>query len=144
MKVLSLNCAYQHRFEGWFVSDADYASQGERGLLSCPMCGDKEVQRVPSAPRLNLAGARPPQTASTTPPVEDAQAQWLRAVHHLLNRTEDVGERFAEEARRIHYGEVKERSIRGRASQDEADALVDEGIQVASLPVPEALNGTRQ
>lgn len=143
MKVLNLRCAQDHRFEGWFASDEDYASQGERGLVACPLCGDSEVQRLPSAPRLNLSGARE-QEALALPAPDDMQAKWLRAVRDVMARTEDVGERFAEEARRIHYGEVEERGIRGRASRDEAQALADEGIAVMSLPVPAALKGTVQ
>ena len=72
------------------------------------------------------------------------QAAWLRAVQHVMSHTDDVGDRFAEEARRIHYGEVDERAIRGRATPDEAQALKDEGIEVVSLPVPPALKGTLQ
>ena len=143
MKVLNLRCAQDHRFEGWFASDEDYASQGERGLVACPLCGDSEVQRLPSAPRLNLSGAREQATLALPAP-DDMQAKWLRAVRDVMVRTEDVGERFAEEARRIHYGEVEERGIRGRASRDEAQALADEGIAVMSLPVPAALKGTVQ
>jgi hypothetical protein len=143
MKVLNLYCSYQHRFEGWFASDTDFASQGECGLVACPLCGDTDVRRLPSAPHLNLSGARPDQ-ATTSPNADSSQARWLRAVREVLDRTEDVGERFAEEARRMHYGEVKERGIRGHASHDEAEALIDEGINVMPLPIPAALNGTVQ
>ena len=140
MKVLNLRCAHDHRFEGWFVSDDDEASQRERGLLACPVCGDADVQRLPSAPRLNL-GAAPPTPVQTValPAPGDLQAQWLRAVREVMARTEDVGERFADEARRIHYGEVPQRGIRGQATRDEAEALKDEGIEVLALPVPAAL-----
>ncbi len=72
------------------------------------------------------------------------QSQWLRAVRHVMSSTEDVGERFAEEARRIHYGEVEERGIRGRASADDAAALREEGIDVMALPLPHALKGPVQ
>ena len=72
------------------------------------------------------------------------QSQWLRAVRHVLATTEDVGDRFAEEARRIHYGEVEERGIRGRATREDAEALRDEGIEVATLPLPEAFKGPIQ
>jgi hypothetical protein len=143
MKVLNLRCAHYHRFEGWFASDADYVTQGEQGLVNCPLCGNTDVQRLPSAPRLSLSGVRQEEPLAL-PGLQDVQARWLRAIHHMLKRTEDVGERFAEEARRIHYGEVKERGIRGRATHDEAEALVEEGIQVMSVPVPAALNGTVQ
>ena len=143
MKVLNLRCAQDHRFEGWFASDEDEANQRERGLLACPLCDDREVQRLPSAPRLNL-GAAPPAETLALPAPGDLQAQWLRAVRRLMERTEDVGERFADEARRIHYGEVPQRGIRGQASRDETEALRDEGIEVMALPVPAALKGSLQ
>jgi len=72
------------------------------------------------------------------------QSQWLRAVRQVLSNTEDVGDRFAEEARRIHYGEVEERGIRGRATREDADALREEGIAVVALPIPDALKGPIQ
>jgi hypothetical protein len=143
VKVLDLRCAQDHRFEGWFASDADEASQRERGLLVCPLCGDADVQRLPSAPRLNLGAAAPVETMALPAP-DDLQAQWLQAVRRVIERTEDVGERFAEEARRIHYGEVPQRGIRGQASSNEAAALKEEGIEVMALPLPAALKGPLQ
>ena len=143
MKVLNLRCAQDHRFEGWFASDEDEASQRERGLLACPICGDKDVQRLPSAPRLNFGAMAPAETLAL-PAHDDLQAQWMQAVRRVMERTEDVGERFAEEARRIHYGEVPQRGIRGQASRSDAEALKEEGIEVMALPVPAALKGTLQ
>ena len=118
MKVLDLACANDHRFEGWFASDDDEVAQRARGLLACPLCGDAEIRRLPSAPRLNL-GASPPaeKQAVALPAADDLQAQWMRAVRHMLEHTEDVGERFADEARRIHYGEGARRGIRGQATR---------------------------
>lgn len=137
MKVLDLRCAAGHRFEGWFASEDDFQSQSGRGLVECPVCGDKAVDRLPSAPRLNVASLREPLPAA---PADDAdrraQAAWLRAVRHVIEHTEDVGERFPEEARRIHYGETEARGIRGRASPDEARALRDEGIEVTPIALP--------
>jgi len=150
MKVLDLCCAGGHRFEGWFASDDELQSQTERGLMECPVCADKTITRLPSAPRLNVSGAREPQApAADAKPAAGQiemtmQAAWLRAVQQVMNQTENVGDRFAEEARRIHYGEADERAIRGRATPDEAEALRDEGIDVVSLPVPVALKGTVQ
>jgi len=135
MKVLNLRCSNGHGFEGWFGSDDEFMDQNGRGLVECPLCADKVVSRMPSAPRLNLSGAR---EESVQQPV-DPQALWLKAVRHVMENTEDVGARFAEEARRIHYGEVASRGIRGQASSDEARALRDEGIEIASLPIPMAL-----
>ncbi len=148
MKVLDLRCSQHHRFEGWFASDDDFESQCGRRLVECPMCGDNEIQRLPSAPRLNVSGAREPTTDKESPaPASDVatlQGAWMRAVRHVLDHTEDVGERFPEEARRIHYGEIDDRAIRGRATPGEAQALRDEGIEVVSLPVPASLKGPLQ
>ncbi len=147
MKVLNLRCAHDHRFEGWFASDADFLSQGERGLVTCPLCDDKTIERLPSAPRLNVSTQRgdpgvPPGAAEIAH--ARAQGRWLRAVRDVLNRTEDVGDRFPEEARRIHYGETQERGIRGRASAEDANALREEGIEVVAVAVPESLKGPVQ
>lgn len=141
MKVLDLRCANGHRFEGWFASDDDFMSQNGRGLVECPVCSDKVVTRMPSAPRLNLSQSReaPPQSAPQPPQPADLQAAWMNAVRQVLASTEDVGERFVEEARRIHYGEAPNRGIRGQASAEDRAALHDEGIEVVAIPVPAAL-----
>ena len=112
-------------------------------MLACPLCGDTETTRLPSAPRLNVSrhAAEPARGAGTEMTL---QSQWLRAVRHVMESTEDVGDRFAEEARRIHYGEVEERGIRGRASAEDADALREEGIEVVALPMPAAVKGPIQ
>jgi len=148
MKVLDLRCANDHRFEGWFGSDADLQSQRERGLLTCPVCGHNEVERLPSAPRLNLSSSRA-ETArksgadktgeSDGGALAALQQLYLKAVRHVLANTEDVGERFAEEARRMHYNEAPERGIRGTTSREEAQELAEEGIDVMPLLVPDAL-----
>jgi hypothetical protein len=173
MKVLDLQCLNGHVFEGWFGSEDDYQDQTARGLLTCPVCAEGTVTRLPSAPRLNLSGAkaepRSPSASSAssatsasgapaaqqraTPgaapaanqPVQAAlQALWLQAVQQVLATTEDVGPQFAEEARRIHYGESEERGIRGQTTPEERAALADEGIEVVSLPLPAALKGPVQ
>jgi hypothetical protein len=142
MKVLNLGCAHEHRFEGWFASDDDFTSQHERGLVECPLCGDKSIVRLPSAPHLNVSKQRDAVV------VHDAQSQrqsrWMQAVRQLMANTEDVGERFPEEARRIHYGEIEQRGIRGRASAEDTEALREEGIEVLALAVPAALKGPVQ
>lgn len=143
MKVLNLRCAHDHRFEGWFASDDDFATQVERALIECPMCGDTAVTRLPSAPRLNLGSGSGEKTQAVTQSA-DLQAQWMQAMRRVIENTEDVGERFPEEARRIHYGEMPERGIRGRASRDETEALRDEGIEVTPLPQLPALKGPLQ
>lgn len=150
MKVLNLRCIHEHTFEGWFASEDDFQSQFERGLVECPLCGDKAISKLPTAPRLNVSKAREPSlspAAATPAPSPEAmtmQSMWLRAVQHVMANTDDVGERFAEEARRIHYGEIEERAIRGRATKEDALALQEEGIEVMSLPVPAAAKGTIQ
>ncbi len=156
MKVLNLRCHQGHGFEGWFGSESDFLGQFDRGLIECPMCGDKAISRLPSAPRLNLSGARastakPPQAAPDAAAVDrpastatlpaEVQTAWLQAVQQVLRNTEDVGERFPEEARRIHYGEAEQRGIRGQASAQDRAALADEGIEVVPLPLPAALKG---
>lgn len=144
MKVLNLRCANGHGFEGWFASEDEFLEQNGRGLVECPLCADRVITRLPSAPRLNLSGAREPAPPQAAPVKADLQAQWLEAVRHAIAHTDDVGERFAEEARRIHYGEVEARGIRGRATPDEREALRDEGIEVFSLPIPPAIEGPVQ
>jgi hypothetical protein len=153
MKVLDLRCAHGHGFEGWFASEDDYAQQQERGLVECPLCGDKSVDRLPSAPRLNLGATAPaerrtaprpsgsPNPAMPSPEAVTLQNMWVEAVKHVMERTEDVGERFSEEARKIHYGEAESRGIRGQATPEQRAELADEGIEVVSLPVPPALKG---
>lgn len=153
MKVLNLRCANGHGFEGWFASDDDYMDQNGRGLVECPLCADKVITRMPSAPRLNLSGAREAQVAApaapqaapqVAPQPADLQAAFMKAVREMIQRTEDVGTRFAEEARRIHYGETPERGIRGKASPEEREALRDEGIETFALPIPPGLEGPLQ
>jgi hypothetical protein len=150
MKVIDLRCQSGHRFEGWFASDDDFLDQNGRGLIECPLCADRVLVRLPSAPRLNLSGAREPQppAAPQVPAVADEgtalQQRWMQAVRQVIANTEDVGERFADEARRIHYGETPERAIRGQASADEREALRDEGIEVHPLPVPAVFKDTLQ
>lgn len=144
MKVLNLRCAEEHGFEGWFASEDDFAAQSARGAVACPLCGDTAVERLPSAPRIQAARHAAPSGDAPAPTAMTLQSQWLRAVRHVMSNTEDVGERFAEEARRIHYGEAEERGIRGSASREDAEALRDEGIEVVALPVPAALKGPVQ
>ena len=151
MKVLDLHCTQQHTFEGWFGSEADFQDQLARGLVECPLCGDVAISKMLSAPRLNLGGAKEepaqaaaPQQDVVAAPDRTMQAAWMKMVRHVMANTEDVGPRFADEARRIHYGETQERGIRGQASPGETQALLDEGIGVLPLPVPKALKGPLQ
>ena len=151
MIVFDLLCAKGHRFEGWFNSAGDFASQKERGLLSCPKCATADVRRVPSATRANLGAPepkpapQPPAAANSmvkTPEMDGkdafaiAQMLYSRMLDEILTKTEDVGRDFPAEARKIHYEEAPARAIRGQATQQEHDELVDEGIPVARFPVP--------
>ena len=171
MKVLNLQCQHGHAFEGWFASHEDYTAQQERGLLTCPVCNDVQIVKLPSAPRLNLGASAPdaaqsaadslagqgsetihpmavsashPHQALTGIPPRDLQAVWMKMVRHVITHTEDVGGRFAEEARKIHHGEAPHRGIRGQASRAETEALLDEGIDILPLPIPPGLKETLQ
>ena len=148
MKVLNLQCSRRHVFEGWFGSEDEFQGQLARGLVECPMCGDTGITKMLSAPRLNL-GAQPGPAAAqqkdvVSMPEAAMQRAWLKMVRHVMANTEDVGARFAEEARRIHHGESEDRGIRGQATPEETEALLEEGIGVLPLPIPKALKGPVQ
>lgn len=157
MKVLNLRCQHQHVFEGWFASEDDYQLQRTNHLVQCPMCGDEQINKMLSAPRLNLSSSRgetaapgvpvethavsvPEESMTTVMPLE-MQAAWLKMVQHVMTHTEDVGSQFADEARKMHHGETEERGIRGQVSAQETQALLEEGISVMPLPLPAALKG---
>lgn len=135
MKVYNLSCEHDHRFEGWFSSEDDYTAQLAQNRIGCPVCESRSVNKLPSAPRLNLSTAQEPRGDVAA----KIQAQIMNVMRQVVASTEDVGERFADEARRIHYNESPERPIRGFASVAECAALVDEGIDVTPLPLPAAL-----
>ena len=149
MKVLDLQCVHQHVFEGWFASQDDFLRQQDGGLIECPVCGDAAITKRLSAPRLNLGNVRSEpmatqQSVAHVSPEQAMQAAWMAMARRVLATTDDVGSDFAEEARKIHYGEVKERGIRGQASRAETEALIEEGIAVMPLPLPEVLKGQLQ
>jgi hypothetical protein len=149
MKVFNLCCGHDHAFEGWFASAEAFESQLESGLIECPVCGEKSVRRLPSAPRLNLSSAPPAErpegeSVPASPTPGQLRTIWHKMARYIRENTEDVGERFAEEARRIHYDEAPERAIRGRASRREAAELADEGIEVISFPMPKGPEGPLQ
>lgn len=165
MKVLDLHCRFDHTFEGWFASEQDFVDQCARSLVQCPVCGDASITKKLSAPRLNLSasrhepraepaeiaesGAIVPGNVSVLPqsgmptPASLAKA-WMAMSEKLLANTVDVGSQFAEEARKIHYGETEARAIRGQTSVDEARALIDEGIDVLPLLLPESAKTSLQ
>lgn len=148
IKVFNLRCDNAHTFEGWFASGNDLDAQRERGLLSCPVCNSVEVVKAPSAPYVGRAVAEPApaetgaaarQTAIMPTPAQ-MQAMFMTMAREIARTTEDVGERFAEEARRIHYNEVPARGIRGTTTRQEAQALDEEGIGVMPIPFAHLLN----
>jgi hypothetical protein len=149
----ALRCSAGHEFDGWFQSSAGFEAQAARGLLDCPVCADRDIQRAIMAPRLNKGGhtepvieapkAEPPQppaetvpaTRATTLPMPAQVRAVLQRIRSEVERTCDyVGPRFADTARRIHAGEVTRRPIYGEATEDEAAALKDDGIEVSSVP----------
>jgi hypothetical protein len=159
MKVLDLHCGLGHTFEGWFASEADFLTQLENALVQCPLCGDAQVVKKPSAPRLNLlsrkdgpsrdADLQPelqsqPQPASPAPTSPEVTAAWMQMARRIVANTDDVGTEFAEVARKMHYGETEERAIRGKTTPDEARSLAEEGIDILPFLLPEALKGPLQ
>lgn len=136
MKVLNLVCDNDHAFEGWFASGAEFDRQLDDASIECPVCASRSIIKMPSAPRLSLSGAQPPETKEPVAMPVDVtmRAMMLQLARHIIANTEDVGERFPEEARRIHYEEAPQRSIRGVASKTEAEELTDEGIEVVPMP----------
>lgn len=152
MKVFDLQCDEQgHLFEGWFASHENYDEQQARGLVSCPMCGANKVSKRLSAPHLNVSHLKAPQTPQQTAPqtapqaasggsggqstdMARLQAAVLKQVRDMVRKAENVGPRFAEEARRIHDGEADERPIRGTSTPEERQALSEDGIDFMALP----------
>ncbi len=123
-----LICARHHEFEGWFRNSAAFDDQAERGLVTCPSCGSNKVTKALMSPGIARGGA------SGTDPGEFVEA--LREARaDLLTASENVGDKFAEEARKIHREEVEPRSIYGSATADEASSLRDEGVDFYPLPV---------
>lgn len=143
VKVFDLLCANDHRFEGWFASSADFDEQREKGYIACPMCGDSQVVKVPAASYVNTTRVSDRSVKTEPEEVPPAQVQYAnfrsqilaKVVEYVVKNTEDVGRDFAEEARKIHYGESPERKIRGTASIQEVSELREEGIEVVALPV---------
>ena len=148
MIVFDLSCEAGHRFEGWFGSSEDFASQQARGFVTCPACGSAAVAKAPMAPAVPRKGNRP-----SAPPQPEKQAmtrgpmppEVAQALHKLaeaqakaLKDSRWVGDAFAEQSRAMHYGEREPETIHGQATHDEAAGLFEEGIPVAPLPFPVA------
>jgi len=144
MIIYDLCCINDHKFEGWFRSADDFDSQLQRQLVCCPQCDSHKVRRIPSAVAISSnaveearnPGAPEKSGGSTAlmPVGVQAMALYRQLIQTIVDHSEDVGQSFAEEARKIHYNEAPERSIRGQATVDECDALRDEGIQILHLP----------
>ena len=147
----SLQCERGHAFESWFQSSSAYEAQEKRELVNCPTCGSAKVERAIMAPQIVSKKSREgplPAPAATAPeaatpastPLLMAQERELRAKlrelrDHIVKNADNVGERFPNEARKMHYGDIEHRPIYGEASPDEARALIDEGVEVSPLPV---------
>lgn len=139
MILYELRCGKDHQFEGWFRNGAAYEAQLAAAELSCPMCGDRSIDKAVMAPRI---GKAPPPAPSAPPPgpapTKEQAAEMLKMLRALREKVEAecdyVGPAFAEEARRIHYGETEERAIYGEASEADADSLREEGVPVSRIP----------
>jgi hypothetical protein len=148
MIVYDLACIEGHRFEGWFGSSGDYEDQRASGLLICPTCGAAEVAKAPMAPAVPAKGnqrqevlapaTRPMANTPLPPEVQQALAALAKVQAEALKHSTWVGDKFAEETRKMHYGERDEAPIHGQASLAEAKALIEEGVPVAPLPFPVA------
>ncbi len=153
----NLRCDRGHAFESWFQSSSAYESQEKRKLVSCPACGSTKVERAIMAPQIvskkgrDTAVPSPPAAptevaAPASTPLMMAQERELRAKlkelrDHIVKNADNVGERFPNEARKMHYGDIEHRPIYGEASPEEARSLIDEGVEVSPLPVlPEDRN----
>ncbi|MDG2523724.1 DUF1178 family protein [Caulobacter segnis] len=133
----ALSCEHDHGFEGWFGSSADYDDQSARGLLECPVCGSACVRKQIMAPA--VAGTKAQKTAPSDgdPKMREMMMEAMGRVRaHVEENFDDVGDRFAKEARDIHDGKSEERGIYGSATPKEVKDLVADGIQVAPLPPP--------
>jgi len=148
MVIYNLVCRKQHSFEGWFPSFEEFQKQAEKKLLSCPTCGSKKIEKVPHACAVHVKKDEPaalqktqPKPEASVPAVNLSPAEFtemlIRAHHYVKENFEDVGPRFADEARQIHNGKAKERPIHGTATIEEARELADEGVPVVALPKPE-------
>lgn len=135
MIVYQLRCAKNHEFEAWFKDSATFDSQCPAGDIECPVCGNTKIVKAPMAPRISTKQV---SDAAASGRAHELAEQILKSVNALRKHVEEncdyVGEKFADEARRIHYGETEERPIYGEATKDEAKNLDDEGIEVHRLP----------
>jgi hypothetical protein len=142
MIVYQLHCGNDHEFEAWFLDSATYEVQAKNGDVACPYCGDTKVGKAIMAPRIapKRSGPSDADLGRAETRAREVAERILEAVgdirRHVEANCDDVGDKFADEARRIHYGEAEERGIFGRATDDEAEALDEEGIEFYRLPQP--------
>jgi len=136
--VFDLICAHGHVFEGWFASGDEFERQQGAKLVACPVCDDSHVERRPSArvrvPKGEAAVDAPVRPDTSREAIAGMPPELVAKLREIVKKTEDVGERFPEEARKIHYDEAPKRAIRGQASKEEADKLTEEGIEFQPLP----------
>ena len=138
----SLTCDNAHEFEGWFSESADFDRQVASGFLTCPVCNSGAISKLLMAPSVSTARKKDEmQTLAMDTARKQAMAKLKEAIDTIKANAEDVGTKFPEEARKIHYGEADARGIIGKATPDEAQALVEEGIEIAAIPVlPDDIN----
>lgn len=138
----SLCCEKAHEFEGWFSESADFDRQKEAGYLTCPICGSGDVSKVLMAPAVTTARQKEDtQALAVSAAQKQAMSKLKEAIQEIRASSEDVGEKFPVEARKIHYGEAEVRGIIGQASPVEVKSLIEEGIEIAPLPVlPDDVN----
>lgn len=138
-----LKCSSGHEFEAWFPNSGSYDEQRASGDVGCPLCGDQDVMKAPMAPA--VASRKESMRPASEVRAEEVAREIVEAASRLRDHVEqtcdNVGTQFAEEARKIHYGETEERGIYGEASVDETRELDEEGIEVFRLPVPPRRNG---
>ncbi len=145
MIVFTLSCSQEHTFDGWFRTADDFDRQAKGGLVGCPVCGDSQITKQLSAPRINSgatdvtlnhshlpSGPQQVMAASLMPGLQEHMLQQFKSF--VRANTENVGGAFAETARKMHYGEESHRNIRGRVSRNEAVELREEGIETVQLP----------
>ena len=130
MILYTLRCEAEHEFEGWFRSGAAYDEQAEAGAIACPHCGATKVEKAPMAPRVMKKSAE----AKPAPTPAQIRAALVEMRKQVEKNCEYVGPRFAEEARKIHYGETEAKSIYGESTSDEAKELSEEGISFGRIP----------
>lgn len=138
MIIFDIECENTHRFEGWFKSSDEFNNQIAAGMITCPICGSSQVHKLPTASRLNITRSSTTDSANSSASADNemsARKIFRQLQDYVTKNYEDVGDKFAEEATRIHYGECEKRNIRGKATQEEVSTLHDEGIDVMPLPV---------